>query len=49
MTNFARVGKNKGLTTDPVAYFAVPENQDLGVVKPLCKPQKRLDLSPYII
>lgn len=40
---------DKGLATDPVAYFAAPENQDLGVVKRLRKPQKRLDLSPYPI
>jgi hypothetical protein len=40
---------HKGLATDPVSYFAAPENQDLGVVKCLRKPQKRLDLSPYPI
>jgi hypothetical protein len=37
----------KGKATDPVTYFAAPENQDLGVVKPLRKPQKILNLSPY--
>jgi hypothetical protein len=36
----------KGKATDPIAYFAAPENQDLDVVKPLRKPQKILDLSP---
>ena len=40
---------DKGLATDPVAYFAAPENQDLGVVKSLRKPLKRLELSPYPI
>jgi len=40
---------DKGMATDPVAYFAAPENQDLGVVKRLPKPQKHLDLSPYPI
>ena len=40
---------DKEVATDPVAYFAAPENQDLGVVKRLRKPQKRLDLSPYPI
>ena len=40
---------DKGLATDPIAYFAAPENQDLSVVKSLRKPQKRLDLSPYPI
>jgi hypothetical protein len=39
----------KGQATDPVKYFADPENQDLGVVKVLRKPQPRLDLSPYPI
>ncbi len=40
---------NKGLASDPVAYFAAPENQDLGVIKRLRKPQEWLDLSPYPI
>lgn len=38
---------HKGLTTDPVSYFANPKNEDLGVIKRLRKKQKRLDLSPY--
>jgi hypothetical protein len=37
----------KGLASDIVAYFAAPENQDLGVVKAVRKPILRLDLSPY--
>ena len=37
----------RGKATDPIAYFAAPENQDLDVVKPLRKPQRILDLSPY--
>jgi hypothetical protein len=40
---------HKGLTTDPVTYFAAPENQDLRVIKPLRKPQVWLDLSPFPI
>jgi hypothetical protein len=40
---------NKGLATDPVSYFADPQNEDLGVIIPLRKKQKRLDLSPYPI
>ena len=40
---------HKGLATDPVAHFTDPENQDLAVVKPLHKPQLRLDLPPYPI
>ncbi|NJP11780.1 MAG: hypothetical protein HC866_21825 [Leptolyngbyaceae cyanobacterium RU_5_1] len=38
---------NNGKATDPVAYLAAPENQDLGVVKPMRKPPKTLDFSPY--
>lgn len=38
-----------GLASDPVAYFADPTNQDLGVVKRLRKPISRLDLSPFPI
>jgi hypothetical protein len=40
---------SKGLATDPVAYFADPANQDLGVVKRSSKPIPRLDLSPFPI
>ncbi len=40
---------DNGLASDPIVYFAAPENQDLGVIKPLRKPQKWLDLSPYPI
>ena len=40
---------HKGLASDPVSYFAAPENQDLRVIKPLPKSPKRLDLSPYPI
>jgi hypothetical protein len=38
---------NQGKASDPVAYFAAPENQDLAVVKPVRKPIPKLDLSPY--
>ena len=27
------VASHKGLTTDPIKYFAAPENKDLGIVK----------------
>lgn len=40
---------NNGLASDPVSYFAAPENQDLRVIKLLRKPQKWLDLSPFPI
>ena len=38
---------NKGKASDPVAYFAAPENQDLGVVKRIRKPIPRLNISPF--
>ena len=38
---------NAGQATDPVAYLAAPENRDLGVIKSLRKPPKKLDFSPY--
>jgi hypothetical protein len=41
------VARNKGVASDPVAYFAASENQDLDVVKTLRKPLARLDLSPF--
>ena len=39
----------KGTATDPVNYFADPQNRDLGIVKVLRKPPAILDLSPYPI
>ena len=42
-----RVAQAKGKATDPVKYFAAPENQDLGVVKALRKPVPKLDLLPF--
>lgn len=42
-----RVAYDKGKATEPVKYFAAPENQDLGVVKYLRKPLPKLDLSPF--
>jgi len=40
---------NKGLASDPVTYFAAPENQDLGVVKRIRDKIPLLDLSPFPI
>ena len=37
---------HKGLTKDPVKYFAAPENQDLGIVKQQRKPNVKLIVSP---
>lgn len=41
------VAYNKGKAKDPVKYFAASENQDLGVVKSLRKPEQKIDLSPF--
>jgi Transposase DDE domain len=38
---------NAGKATDPIDYLAAPENRDLGVIKTLRKPPKKLDFSPY--
>ena len=37
-----QVAHQKGLATDPVSYFAAPENRDLGIVKPRRKPNVKL-------
>jgi hypothetical protein len=41
------VAYEKGKATDPIKYFAAPENQDECVVKYLRKPVPTLDLSPF--
>jgi hypothetical protein len=41
------VAHQKGLATDPVKYFAAPENQDLGVVKSIRKPNVKLIIAPF--
>lgn len=41
------VAHQKGLATDPVQYFAAPENQDLGIVKRLRKPKVKLIVAPF--
>ena len=40
------VAYDKGKASEPVSYFAAPENQDLRVVK-ICKKEAPLDLSPF--
>ncbi|OWY64094.1 hypothetical protein B7486_49205, partial [cyanobacterium TDX16] len=37
----------KGLATHPVQYFAAPENQDLGIVKPKRKANVKLIVAPF--
>ncbi len=41
------VARQKRLATDPVKYFAAPENQDLGIVKQKRKPNVRLIVAPF--
>lgn len=41
------VAHRKGLATDPIKYFAAPENQDLGVVKSIRKPNVKLIIAPF--
>jgi Transposase DDE domain. len=41
------VAHQKGKATDPVKYFAAPENQDLGIVKQQRKPNIKLIVAPF--
>ncbi|HEY9638459.1 MAG TPA: IS4 family transposase [Coleofasciculaceae cyanobacterium] len=41
------VAHQKGQATDPVKYFAAPENQDLGIVKQQRKPNIKLIVAPF--
>lgn len=41
------VAHHKGLATDPVTYFAATANQDLGIVKSIRKPFKKLIIDPF--
>jgi hypothetical protein len=36
----------QGLATDPIEYFAASENRDLGIVKSISKPFKKLIIDP---
>jgi hypothetical protein len=42
------VAYQKGITTDPVKYFAAPENQDLGILKQQRKPRVKLIIAPFL-
>ena len=41
------VAHHKGLATDPVKYFAAPENKDLGIIKSIRKTFKKLIIDPF--
>ena len=40
------VAHQKGFASDPVKYFAAPENRDLGIVKRQRKPNVKLIIAP---
>jgi hypothetical protein len=39
--------RQKGKATDPIKYFAAPENKDLGIVKRQRKPNIKLIVAPF--
>ncbi len=39
--------RQKGLTSNPVKYFADPKNRDLGIVKQQRKPPVKLIIAPF--
>ena len=41
------VAHQKGLASDPIKYFASPDNQDLGIVKTIRKPNVKLIIAPF--
>ena len=41
------VAHQKGLTDDPIKYFAASENQDLGIVKSIRNTPVRLIIAPF--
>jgi hypothetical protein len=41
------VAYQKGLATNPLQYFAAPENQDLGIVKRFRNPRVKLIVAPF--
>ena len=41
------VARQKGLTDNPIQYFAAKENRDLGIVKSIRKPHVRLIIAPF--
>ena len=41
------VAHHKGLAIDPIKYFAAPENRDLGIIKSIRKPFKKLIIDPF--
>ena len=41
------VAHHKDLASDPVKYFAASNNQDLGIIKSIHKPVKKLIIAPF--
>ena len=42
-----QVAHHQGLASDPVRYFAAPQNRDLGIVKAQRKPHVKLIIAPF--
>jgi len=38
---------HKGKATDPIKYFADPQNRDLGIIKQQRKPNVKLIIAPF--
>jgi len=47
--HFTQARRNGKASDDPIAYFADPQNNDLGIVKQKRKPIPKLDLRPFPI
>jgi hypothetical protein len=41
--------RHKGKASEPIAYFADPQNNDLAIIKQIRKQIPRLDLRPFPI
>jgi hypothetical protein len=47
VTELTRMLAREGKATDPIEYFAAPENRDLGIVKSQRKPNVKLIVAPF--
>ena len=46
LENFT-MAHQKGKATDPIKYFADPQNRDLGIIKQKRKPNVKLIVAPF--
>ena len=44
---YSIIAHQKGNATDPVKYFADPQNRDLGIIKQKRKPNVKLIVTPF--